>query len=96
MQKLPGGKLELPGTAQLDDIEHTLEVEFDVDKTQVTTIAGFLMAKLGRVPVAGDVWMMEEYRVVAVNTDGPRVVTVRIEPRATKTSVSAASLEPVK
>jgi hypothetical protein len=31
-----------------------------------------------------------------VNTDGPRVVTVRIEPRATKTSVSAASLEPVK
>lgn len=96
MQKLPGGKLELPGTAQLDDIEHTLEVEFDVDKTQVTTIAGFLMAKLGRVPVAGDVWMMEEYRVVAVNTDGPRVVTVRIEPRVTKTSVSAPSLEPVK
>jgi CBS domain containing-hemolysin-like protein len=81
MQKLPGGKLELPGTAQLDDIEHTLEVEFDVDKGQVTTIAGFLMAKLGRVPVVGDVWMMEEYRVVTVSTDGPRVVTVRIEPR---------------
>ncbi|MFZ5445007.1 MAG: hemolysin family protein [Myxococcota bacterium] len=68
MQKLPGGKLELPGTAQLDDIEHTLEVEFDVDKAQVTTIAGFLMAKLGRVPVAGDVWMMEDYRVVTVTT----------------------------
>lgn len=81
MQKLPGGRLELPGTAQLDDIEHTLEVEFDVDKSQVTTIAGFLMAKLGRVPVNGDVWMMEDYRVVAVATDGPRVVTVRIEPR---------------
>lgn len=81
VKRLPGGKLELPGTAQLDDIEHTLEVEFDVDKTQVTTIAGFLMAKLGRVPVAGDVWMMEDYRVVTVNTDGPRVVTVRIEPR---------------
>lgn len=82
MQKLPGGKLELPGTAQLDDIEHTLEVEFDVDKTQVTTIAGFLMAKLGRVPAAGDVWLMDDYRVVTVTTDGPRVVTVRIEPRA--------------
>ncbi len=81
MQKLPGGRLELPGTAQLDDIEHTLEVEFDVDKSQVTTIAGFLMAKLGRVPVAGDVWVMEDYRVVTVATEGPRVVTVRIEPR---------------
>ncbi|MFT3707916.1 MAG: hemolysin family protein [Archangium sp.] len=96
MQKLPGGKLELPGTAQLDDIEHTLEVEFDVDKSQITTIAGFLMAKLGRVPVVGDVWMMEEYRVVAVNTDGPRVVTVRIEPRAPKSSNSQPALEPVK
>jgi CBS domain containing-hemolysin-like protein len=89
MQKLPGGKLELPGTAQLDDIEHTLEVEFDVDKGQVTTIAGFLMAKLGRVPVVGDVWMMEDYRVVTVSTDGPRVVTVRIEPRVVNPPPSA-------
>lgn len=96
MQKLPGGKLELPGTAQLDDIEHTLEVEFDVDKSQITTIAGFLMAKLGRVPVTGDVWMMDDYRVVTVNTDGPRVVTVRIEPRAVNPHPSAPSLEPVR
>lgn len=96
MQKLPGGKLELPGTAQLDDIEHTLEVEFDVDKSQVTTIAGFLMAKLGRVPVTGDVWMMDDYRVVTVSTEGPRVVTVRIEPRVVSPSPSAPSLEPVK
>ena len=96
MQKLPGGKLELPGTAQLDDIEHTLEVEFDVDKAQVTTIAGFMMAKLGRVPVSGDVWMMDDYRVVAVSTEGPRVVTVRIEPRVSATATSATGLDPVK
>ncbi len=96
MQKLPGGKLELPGTAQLDDIEHTLEVEFDVDKSQVTTIAGFLMAKLGRVPVPGDVWMMEDYRVVTITTDGPRVVTVRIEPRIPNPSPSSPSPEPAK
>lgn len=96
MQKLPGGKLELPGTAQLDDIEHTLEVEFDVDKSQVTTIAGFLMAKLGRVPVPGDVWMMEDYRVVTITTDGPRVVTVRIEPRIPNPPPSAPTPEPLK
>lgn len=94
MQKLPGGRLELPGTAQLDDIEHTLEVEFDVDKSQVTTIAGFLMAKLGRVPVAGDVWMMEDYRVVTVTTEGPRVVTVRIEPRLPPPPASAPAPGP--
>ncbi|MCA3016587.1 MAG: HlyC/CorC family transporter [Myxococcaceae bacterium] len=81
MTKLPGGKLELPGTAQLDDLEHTLEVEFDVDKSQVTTIAGYLMAKLGRVPVAGDGWTREPFRIVVVKVDGPRVQLVRIEPR---------------
>lgn len=84
VKRLPGGKLELPGTAQLDDIEHTLEVEFDVDKAQVTTIAGFLMAKLGRIPIAGDTWLMDDYRVVTVTTEGPRVVTVRIEPRVAR------------
>lgn len=81
VKALPGGRLELPGTAQLDDLEHTLEVEFDVDKSQVTTIAGYLMAKLGRVPVAGDVWTREPFRIVAIKVEGPRVVTVRVEPR---------------
>jgi CBS domain containing-hemolysin-like protein len=78
---LPGGKLELPGTAQLDDLEHTLEVEFDVDQSVVTTIAGYLMAKLGRVPTVGDTWVKEPYRIVVVKVDGPRVQTVRIEPK---------------
>lgn len=82
VQTLPGGKLELPGTAQLDDLEHTLELEFDVDKTQITTIAGFLMAKLGRVPTANDSWVAGDFRINVVKTEGPRVVTVRIEPRS--------------
>lgn len=81
VKALPGGKLELPGTAQLDDIEHTLEIEFDVDKSQVTTIAGYLMAKLGRVPIAGDGWTREPFRILVMKVDGPRVQLVRIEPR---------------
>lgn len=81
VKALPGGKLELPGTAQLDDLEHTLEIEFDVDKSQVTTIAGYLMAKLGRVPVPGDIWTHEPFKIHVVKTDGPRVQLVRIEPR---------------
>jgi len=81
VRALPGGKLELPGTAQLDDLEHTLEIEFDVDKSQVTTIAGYLMTKLGRVPLAGDVWTHEPFKIHVVKVDGPRVLLVRIEPR---------------
>ncbi len=89
VKALPGGKLELPGTAQLDDLEHTLEIEFDVDKSQVTTIAGYLMAKLGRVPNVGDVWVQEPFKIVTVKVDGPRVQTVRIEPRVPTPSSGA-------
>ncbi len=81
VRTLPGGRLELPGTVQLDDLESTLEVEFDVDKSEITTIAGYLMAKLGRVPVVGDVWVLDEYRINVAKMDGPRVMMVRIEPK---------------
>jgi CBS domain containing-hemolysin-like protein len=81
VRSLPGGRIELPGSTQLDDLEHTLEVEFDVDRGEVTTIGGYLMAKLGRVPLSGDTWMFDEYRILVVKTEGPRVQTVRIEPK---------------
>lgn len=95
VRALPGGKLELPGTAQLDDLEHTLEVEFDVDHSQVTTIAGYLMAKLGRVPMKGDVWIFGDYRICAVKVEGPKVVTVRIEPKDSVTSGEFKPAPPV-
>ncbi len=94
VKTLPGGRIELPGTAQLDDLEHTLELEFDVDKTQVTTIAGYLMAKLGRVPVVGDAWILEEFRVVVTRTDGPRVTGVRIEPKGAAPAPPPAAPRP--
>jgi len=94
VKALPGGKLELPGTAQLDDLEHTLEIEFDVDKSQITTIAGYLMAKLGRVPNVGDAWVHEPFKIVTVKVDGPRVQTVRIEPRVPSPSSGALPKPP--
>ncbi|MBI3181240.1 MAG: HlyC/CorC family transporter [Myxococcales bacterium] len=81
VQALPGGKLELPGTAQLDDLEYTLETEFDVDHGEVTTIGGYLMAKLRRIPLEGDRVGLDRYDVQVVKMDGPRVVTVRVEPK---------------
>ncbi len=82
LKALPGGRIELPGTAQLDDIEHTLEIEFDIDHAEVSTVAGYLMAKLGRIPNVGDHLPLGPYRIRAVKVEGPRVVTVRIEPRS--------------
>jgi len=81
VKTLPGGLLELPGTTQLSDLEDRLDVRFDVDPTEVRTIAGFLMARLGRVPEPGDHTEVDEFEIRVAETDGPRVLKVRIEPK---------------
>ena len=81
VKTLPGGRLELPGTTQLSDLEDRLDVRFDVDTTEVSTIAGFLMARLGRVPEPGDHTDVDEFEIRVAETDGPRVLKVRIEPK---------------
>ncbi|MBX5483475.1 MAG: HlyC/CorC family transporter [Myxococcaceae bacterium] len=81
VRTLPGGKLELPGSTQLDDLEDRLGVEFDVEEGEVTTIAGYLMMKLNRVPQKADRTSVGEFDVIVEEMDGPRVVRVRVEPR---------------
>jgi len=78
---LPGGRFELPGTAQLADLQERLGLEFDMDPAEVTTIAGFLMARLGRVPEKGDKVVIAHYLVIVEEVDGPRVHKVRVEPQ---------------
>jgi CBS domain containing-hemolysin-like protein len=79
---LPGGRLELPGSTQIDEVEDRLGIEFPVDKGEISTIAGFLMMKLNRVPDVGDkVRLSDEFEVKAVEVDGPRVTKVVIEPK---------------
>jgi CBS domain containing-hemolysin-like protein len=81
VKTLPGGRFEVSGSTSLQDLAERLDVAFDVDTADVTTIAGYLMAKLGRVPGPGDATAVGEWEVRVAETDGPRVVKVRIEPR---------------
>ncbi|HLL04743.1 MAG TPA: hemolysin family protein [Myxococcaceae bacterium] len=84
VRSLPGGRFELPGTAQLDDLEERLDVNFDLkedEQGEVTTIAGYLMTKLGRVPEKGDSLKLDMWRILVEEVDGPRVVRVTVEPQ---------------
>ncbi|RKH63690.1 hemolysin family protein [Corallococcus aberystwythensis] len=90
VRALPGGRFELPGTAQLDDLEAQLDVNFDLDddeKGEVTTIAGYLMTKLGRVPEKGDSLKLDMWRILVEEVDGPRVVRVTVEPQSRPSAV---------
>ncbi|WP_224368334.1 hemolysin family protein [Hyalangium versicolor] len=93
VRSLPGGRFELPGTAQLDDLEERLDVNFDLsedEKGEVTTIAGYLMTKLGRVPEKGDSLKLDMWRILVDEVDGPRVVRVTVEPQSMAKAAPAA------
>ncbi|PTL82588.1 hemolysin family protein [Vitiosangium sp. GDMCC 1.1324] len=84
VRSLPGGRFELPGTAQLDDLEDRLDVSFEIEdeEVEVTTIAGYIMAKLGRIPEKGDSLKLDMWRIQVEEVDGPRVVRVTVEPQS--------------
>jgi magnesium and cobalt exporter, CNNM family len=84
VRSLPGGRFELPGTAQLDDLEDRLDVSFEIEDedVEVTTIAGYIMAKLGRIPEKGDSLKLDLWRIQVEEVEGPRVVRVTVEPQA--------------
>jgi CBS domain containing-hemolysin-like protein len=93
VRSLPGGRFELPGTTQLDDLEDRLDVSFEIDDedVEVTTIAGYIMARLGRIPEKGDSLKLDMWRIQVEEVDGPRVVRVTVEPQAgPKPPVAAA------
>jgi CBS domain containing-hemolysin-like protein len=97
VRALPGGRFELPGSAQLDDLEERLDVTFDLsedEQGEVTTIAGYLMTKLGRVPEKGDTLKLDMWRVLVEEMDGPRVVRVTVEPQAAAKAVNQPATAP--
>ncbi|NPC74507.1 MULTISPECIES: hemolysin family protein [Corallococcus] len=99
VRALPGGRFELPGTAQLDDLEAQLDVTFDLsddEKGEVTTIAGYLMTKLGRVPEKGDSLKLDMWRILVEEVDGPRVVRVTVEPQSRPTAVPKDGSRPAE
>jgi CBS domain containing-hemolysin-like protein len=90
VRSLPGGRFELPGTAQLDDLEDRLDVSFEIEDEdiEVTTIAGYIMAKLGRIPEKGDTLKLDMWRIQVEEVEGPRVVRVTVEPQSSPKPVT--------
>lgn len=68
-QKLPDGRVRLPGTVRLDVAAPWIGVLWEAD---AYTVAGFLMEQLGRVPVKGD----------KISVDGVLIEVERMKGRA--------------
>lgn len=80
VQKLGEGRYLVPGGLRIDEAESLLEVE--LPEGEYETIAGFLMATLGRIPKRRDVVDHNGWRLRVRSMHRRRVVQVLIEPVA--------------
>jgi putative hemolysin len=71
-----GGDVEVDGLLNLDDFEDVSGIE--LPEGPYETVAGFLMARLGRLPRVGDWVDFEDHRIVVRDVEGRRVGRVLV------------------
>src|SRR3712207_6672067 len=72
----PRGEIEVDGLLNLDDFEDATGVE--LPEGPYETVAGYLMARLGRIPAEGDRVGVEGQTIRVLVVDGRRVSRVRV------------------
>lgn len=86
-QQLPGGAVEVDGKLNLDEIVEVSGLE--LPEGPYSTLGGYLMARLGRLPQIGDEVACDGYRLQIVEVEGRRAARVRLIPPAQNSSESA-------
>ena len=72
---------ELDGSVNIRDLEAQYELKLPQDEG-FETLAGFMLARLQRIPREGDTLEYENRRFIVEKMEGNRIATVKIEPRA--------------
>jgi putative hemolysin len=75
--RLLTGEVELDGLLNLGDFED--ETGIELPEGPYETVAGFLMARLGRVPEQGDVVGYGLHRITVLVVEGRRVSRIRVD-----------------
>ena len=89
-----GGDVEVDGLLNLDDFED--ETGLELPEGPYETVAGFLMARLGRVPRVQDYVDFDDHRIVVREVEGRRVgrVLVTVVPPAPAAEDGAGVADP--
>jgi putative hemolysin len=87
-----GGDIEVDGLLNLDDFED--ETGIELPEGPYETVAGFLMARLGRLAVPGDTVDFQDHRIVVRDVDNRRVgrVLVTVVPPEPDTATAATEV----
>lgn len=72
------GSVVLDGSANIRDLEVQYEIELPRDQG-FETLAGFVMAQLGRIPKGGETFEYQNRRYTVLNMEGRRIARIKIE-----------------
>jgi magnesium and cobalt exporter, CNNM family len=74
-----GGAVVMDGSVNLRDLETQMHWNLPRDGG-VETLAGFMLARLGHIPSAGESVIFEDRRLTVVEMDARRIAKIRVEP----------------
>ncbi len=78
VERLPDGSMVIQGSALLKDLKTDFQLPFE-ESADFHTLAGFILAKLKRIPRGGE-WVEENgYKLTIVDMEGRRIVKVKLE-----------------
>ena len=78
VERLPDGSLVVSGSALLKDLQSDYGLPFE-ESLDYHTLAGFVLAKLKRIPRGGEKIDSDGHRLTIVDVEGRRIVKVRVE-----------------
>ncbi|MGY2080153.1 hemolysin family protein [Modestobacter sp. SYSU DS0657] len=86
-----GGPQELDGLLNLDDFAEATGLE--LPEGPYETVAGYLLAALGRLPVVGDVVEVEGRTLTVLELDGRRIARIEVSPAPEPEEAEGAAAE---
>jgi magnesium and cobalt exporter, CNNM family len=91
LKQLHGGQVEVDGLLNLDEFEE--QTGLRLPEGPYETVAGYVLAALGRLPVMGDAVEVNENRLTVTEMDGRRIARVRVGPATGAAPVLPSSEE---
>ncbi len=81
VEKLRDGTMIIDASASLGDLSNLgIEIEEEEAEEEYNTLAGFMLAKLQRVPRGGEFVIHRDMRLTVVDVEQNRIIKVKVEP----------------
>ena len=78
VERLPDGSLVVSGSALLKDLQSDYDLPFE-ESVDYHTLAGFVLAKLKRIPRGGEKIETDGHRLTIADMEGRRIIKIRVE-----------------